>query len=214
MNAQDSRMGINIQLPVQLLVEGNDDKNFFEALSTSMGIDGNIQIQSFGGKDRLRKFLMGFVLEPKFRTVTRIGIIRDADEDTRGAFASVCGSLESAKLPVPDECEEFTNVSPVVGIMILPGNNQEGMLETLLCRTIEACPENDCIDSFIRCVEELRGCGISREHKARAHAYIATQSEPHVSVGVAAKKRFWNLEHDEFAPVRQFLADLINPGRD
>lgn len=214
MNAQDSRVGIDIQLPVQLLVEGNDDKNFFEALSTCMGIEENIQIQNFGGKDSLRKFLAGFVLEPKFRAVRRIGIIRDADEDAPGAFVSVRSSLENAKLPVPDECEEFTNVSPVVGVMILPGNNQDGMLETLLCRTIEACPESDCIDGFIGCVEELRSCRIDREHKARAHAYIAMQSEPHVSVGVAAKKRFWNLDHDEFAPVRQFLADLVNPGRD
>lgn len=202
-------MGINIHSPVQLLVEGNDDKNFFEALSTYMGIDNCIQVQNFGGSNRLRKFLAGFVLEPKFRTVKRIGITRDADDNAQGAFTSVCDSLRNAGLPVPNRYEEFMDISLSVGVMILPGDNQNGMLETLLCKTIEACPENNCIDDFIRCVEELRGSDIDREHKARAHAYIATQSDPHVSVGVAAKKGFWNLEHNELDPVREFLTALV-----
>lgn len=210
MNAQNIHISSDIRLPFQLLVEGNDDRNFFEALSNDMGIGRNVQFQNFEGRDRLSKFLAGFILEPKFRNVKRIGIIRDADENARGAFNSVCSSLKNTNLPVPAECGVFAQEFPSVGILVLPSANQNGMLETLLCRIIADFPEYACIDEFMKCVEELRGCGIVREDKARAHAFIATQSDPHVSVGVAAKKGFWNLEHREFAPMRQFLMDLVD----
>ena len=41
---------------VQLLVEGNDERNFFEAFAEHLQLP-NVQIQAFGGKNRLRKFL-------------------------------------------------------------------------------------------------------------------------------------------------------------
>lgn len=42
----------------------------------------------------------------------------------------------------------------------------------------------------------------------RDHAYLATTRDPHVSVGVAAKKEIWNFTHDAFNKIREFLSRL------
>ena len=81
------------------------------------------------------------------------------------------------------------------------------MLETLLCRTIAGTAVDRCIDSFFRCAGES-GNPIHRPDKARARAYLATTPDPHLSVGVAAKRNRWNLDHDAFDGVRRFLMSL------
>ena len=92
--------------------------------------------------------------------------------------------------------------------MILPGDNQSGMLETLLCKSFKETPVDGCIDKFIDCARGLSDTEIQRLDKARAHAYLATRPLPHVSVGVAAQKGYWPFGHDVFADVRTFLRNL------
>ena len=56
------------------------------------------------------------------------------------------------------------------------------------------------------CVRHFRGF----EHLEvdRSHAWLATQPLPHVSVGVAALKGYWDLDHQALDAVRQFLTAL------
>lgn len=190
-----------------LLVEGNDPRNFFEAFVRHLSID-NIQIQNFGGITQLRDFLEGLVGATGFRVVESIGIVRDAETSAAGAFQSVQSSLKNAALPVPNRPERRTDTSPAVTVLILPGNDQQGMLETLLCESFAGTPENDCIDAFFACVDALPNASIKRPEKARAHAYLTTKSDPHLSVGVAAKRNYWDLDHPIFDRVRDFLKTL------
>ena len=197
---------IRIESSVQLLVEGNDQRNFFEAFVKHLSLD-NMQIQNFGGVDELRSFLLALATAPEFRTVDSVGIVRDAEASGESAFQSVQSSLRNAGLPVPDRPEERTVDSPVVTVMILPGGAQGGMLETLLCETFEGSPMDGCIDGFFACADALPG-SVARSDKARAHAYLATQARPHLSVGVAAKNGYWDLNHSAFGSVRSFLGAL------
>lgn len=190
-----------------LLVEGNDPRNFFEAFVRHLSID-NIQIQNFGGITQLRDFLEGLVGATGFRVVESIGIVRDAETSAESAFQSVQSSLKNAALPVPNRPERRTDTSPAVTVLILPGNDQQGMLETLLCESFAGTPENDCIDAFFACVDALPNASIKRPEKARAHAYLTTKSDPHLSVGVAAKRNYWDLDHPIFDRVRDFLKTL------
>lgn len=190
-----------------LLVEGNDPRNFFEAFLRHLSLS-NIQIQNFGGVNELRDFLEGLVGATGFHIVESIGIIRDAETSAAGAFQSVQSSLKNAALPVPNMPERRTDTSPAVTVLILPGNNRQGMLETLLCESFAGTPENDCIDAFFTCVDALPNASIKRPEKARAHAYLTTKSDPHLSVGVAAKRNYWDLDHPIFDRVRDFLKTL------
>ena len=194
-----------IESPVQLLVEGNDQRNFFEAFIEHLSLS-NIQVQDFGGVSELRGFLRALVDAPDFRSsVQSVGIVRDAEISATGAFQSVQSSLENAGLPVPDSPEKRTGTSPMVTTLILPDESRPGMLETLLCESFAATPVEQCIDDFFRCVEHLSDVSLSKPDKARARVYLTTKPEPHVSVGVAAKTGYWDLQHNVFSRVRSFL---------
>ena len=200
---EQERKPVSIDDPVQLLVEGNDPRNFFEKFIAYLDLAG-IQLQNFGGVNDLRGFLEGFVLAPGFARVRSIGIVRDAERRVGE------GALPEAQ-PSPAvsafQSVQSSGTAPAVNVFILPGDGGDGMLETLLCRTIAGTAVDRCIDSFFRCAGES-GNPIHRPDKARARAYLATTPDPHLSVGVAAKRNRWNLDHDAFDGVRRFLMSL------
>ena len=196
-----------IESEIQILVEGNDQRNFFEAFIDHLSL-ANIQIHNFGGVGQLRDFLEGLVDATGFQAVKSVGIVRDAETSAQAAFQSVQSSLRNAGLPVPNRPEERTDGSPAVTVLILPDNNRPGMLETLLNETFTNTPEEACINAFFECIEDSSGVPIQRPHKARAQAYLATKPEPHLSVGVAAKRDYWDLDHPIFDQLRQFLTAL------
>ena len=193
-----------IKSAIQLLVEGNDPRNFFEAFVEHLSL-ANIQIQNFGGMSELGGFLRALVNAPGFQTVQSLGIVRDAETSAGGAFQSVQSALRNAALSVPDSPAERTDTSPAVTVLILPGDNRQGMLETLLCESFADDPVEECIDDFFKCVESLPDVSIERADKARARAYLTTKPNPHFSVGVAAKNDYWDLDHSVFSTVRDFL---------
>lgn len=196
---------IQIESAVQLLVEGNDQRNFFEAFINHLAIE-NIQVQNFGGVDELRSFLLALADAPNFHeTVRSIDIVRDAETSATGAFQSVQTSLANAGLPVPGSPGKRTGASPIVTALILPDENRQGMLETLLCESFAGTPVDQCIDGFFRCVERFPDVSVGRPDKARARVYLTTKPDPHLSVGVAAKKGYWDLQHSVFNNVRDFL---------
>lgn len=201
------------------MVEGNDERNFFEAFTEHLQLP-NVQIQAFDGKDRLREFLETLAGVTDFQTVKRVGIVRDADESADAAFRSVGAALRNAndairssgaEFPVPDRPEQLVGERPALNVMILPGEGQAGMLETLLCRTFVGDDVDRCIDRFFQCAEES-GTRIERPDKARARAYLATTPDPHLSVGVAAKRDRWDMNHGAFDGVRGFLRSLAPHG--
>ena len=195
---------------IQLLVEGNDQRNFFDAFVEHMGLSG-FQIQNFGGVDELNSFLGVMVKQSGFHaTVKMLGIVRDAETSAERAFQSVQSSLRNAQLPMPDRPGERTGAAPAVNVLILPGEQSSGMLETLLCKTFADTAVDRCIDDFFRCfAESEEGTRIRNPDKARARAFLATLPIPQVSVGVAARKGYWgDLDRDVFRGIRRFLSSL------
>ena len=195
---------------IQLLVEGNDQRNFFDAFVEHLDIAKQFQIQDFSGVDELKGFLGLMVKQSGFHdTVKMLGIVRDAETSAESAFRSVRSSLRKARLPVPDRPGERAGAAPAVNVLILPGEQSSGMLETLLCRTFADTAVDRCIDDFFRCLGESEaGARIHNPDKARSRAFLATRQFPQVSVGVAAKKGYWDLDHDVFRGIRRFLSAL------
>lgn len=192
-----------------LLVEGKDPLNFFEALCNHLSLSRQLQIMNFGGVGELRGFLAGLRGRSGFRNVKSIGIIRDAEKDAAAAFQSVQAGLRRIDLEVPNEPEQCSGTQPAVGIMILPGQGRKGMLETMLCETFVDGPECHCIDAFFRCVQkQCPGANIKNPDKARARAFLATKPDSYPSVGIAARKGYWPLDHEVLEPARTFLKSV------
>lgn len=196
-----------IERPKQLLVEGNDQRNFFEALIRHLSLS-DIQLQDYGGGDELRVFLPAFVKAPSFDSITSLGIVRDAEESAQSAFQSVQGSLGKVNLPVPANAEKRQSGKPDISVLILPDKNSTGMLESLLCRTFEGSEVDRCIDDFFTCAKSSPNTSITNPDKARAFAFLTTKPNPHHSVGIAAHQGIWNLNHEAFDGVRDFLQAL------
>lgn len=195
---------------VQLLVEGNDERNFFESLIKHLSLE-NMEIRNFRGKDNLRDFLMALCDDDDFAgAVQSIGIVRDADGSAESTFESIRDSLLHVGLPVPDWPQSFvrTDSGPTVGVFVMPGGGRTGMLETILRDTFANSKIDRCIDVYLDCVGALPGVDLRRPDKARVHAWLATRPDPHVSVGVAAKKGYWDMNHPALKDIREFLLEL------
>lgn len=193
----------------QLLVEGNDGKNWFQALIERLSVD--IQVHNYGGVNELRTFLLSFSKGPKFHTVTSLGIVQDSEHRREAdAFKSVADAVAASGLPVPTAkgADGITGDGLAVGVMILPGSGESGMLESLLAKSLAGDPVCHCIETFMTCSTEQTGMEIRRPEKMFVHAFLATRPDPHVSVGVAARKGYWDFKHPAFEEIRRFLSAL------
>ena len=195
-----------IRNPIQLLVEGKDALNWFEALAGHLSLD--IQVQNFGGVTEFRRFLRAFTKMPGFARVTSIGVVRDAEESAADAFKSVRGALDHSGLPVPTGTDVTADGRPGVTVHILPDGRSSGMLESLLSESVRDTPVGGCIEEFLGCAERVAACEIGRPQKAFVHAFLSTRPDPHVSVGVAARKGYWDFGHPALDGVRSFLSSL------
>ena len=197
-----------IKSKTQLLVEGKDYLTFFEAFLDHLEI-AEVQIQNYGSVDELRVFLPLLAKMSNFDMVRRLGIVRDAERSSQSALQSVRSALSKANLPLPEDTISTSAGDRVTSVLVLP-DDEPGMLETVLARSFAGTSEDDCIDRFFECIESGGGT-IRRPAKARTCAYLSTTNDPHVSVGVAAKKGVWDFKHDGFSNVREFLSRLGSP---
>lgn len=88
--------------PRLLLVEGEDDEQFFRALVAYMN-ESHVQVEEVGGKGNIRPVIKLIRNDPNFPTLESFLIARDADDDPVAAFQSMQDALDKAGLPVPPE---------------------------------------------------------------------------------------------------------------
>ena len=197
-----------VESGIQLLVEGNDQRNFFEAFKGHLSLE-EIQIRSYGGGPDLREYLKGFVRIERFDTIQTLAVVRDAENSAENTFRSVQGSLRDVGLTVPAHPALRSGNKPAVNVLILPDNSKPGMLETLLCETFAGTPRDDCIEAFFECISTIDVGAVRRPDKARAWAYLTTKPDPHHSVGFATMKGYWgDLDQPVFNGIRNFLSSL------
>ena len=209
---------IQINSPRLLLVEGNDEVQFFRRIITRRHGE-NVQIIDFGGKDKLGAFLTN-VLVPRIRAtemVRVIGIVRDADEYYDRAFQSVCDSLRRSELstprsPMTTEYGTLDGADIQVAVYIMPDNESSGDLETLILRAIEGTPALDCVEDYIECLQ-ANGQIVQHERKAKLHAFLASNTrDPTLQPGEALDAGVIPWRSPAFDDVHKFLdmLDAVN----
>lgn len=189
-----------------LAVEGKDEVNFFEALLKHLGIV-DFETRDVGGKDKFKKKLPGLVKTRGFLDVEVLVVVRDADNDPDAAFDSVRDVLRSQKLEPPDRMNQFSDGNPRIGVFIMPGNSDTGMLEDLCLKTVEKHPAMECVNAFIDCASGLNNPP-KIVAKAKAQVFLAAMPKIANSVGVGAQKGYWNFNSDELNDLRSFMDTL------
>jgi hypothetical protein len=193
-----------------LLCEGKSTILVLGPLGRRHEIQG-FQPLDFGSKDNFENFLRDVVLLPGFATqVHTIGVVRDAETDAKAAFASVRNALLTLDLPAPDAPGQIAKGNKRVGVFIMPDNMEPGMIETLCMQSVDADPAFVCIDQFFKCLDEHMPNGPSNRDKARAQAFLATRRDVDYHIGRAADRGVWNLDHEAFVPLVDFLRELAN----
>ena len=204
-----------------LLVEGNDDLRFFQAMSRHWGIT-DVAVSSYNGKPNLGNDLSARVRGPGFQTVSSLGIVREADDSSRSAFDSVVGSLRRARLPTPD-----VPIAPIerdglrISVLILPPDYEQGELENVCLEFIEISQEMQCVENYLTCQNSLElGIASSQIAKARLHSYLAAgpiyaseggqldRRRPALRLGEAADAGVWDWASPAFAKIVSFLRSL------
>ncbi len=91
----------------------------------------------------------------------------------------------------------------------MSGDLENGMLEDLCLRTQAEHPVMYCVESLIHCVALIDDIKQPKNlAKAKSQAFLSVMPEIVNSVGLAAKKGYWNLDHDCLFNLNQFLLEL------
>lgn len=189
-----------------LAVEGKDEVNFFGALLKYLEITG-FEIRDVGGKSQFKDKLPALVKMSGFSDVEALAVIRDADKDANAAFDSVRHVLTKEGLEPPARMNRFSDGNPVIGIFIMPGDSDRGMLEDLCLRTVKDHPAMECVNALINCTSRLTNPP-KITVKAQAQAFLASMPTIVNSVGLGAQKGYWNFDSSELSDLVSFIDNL------
>lgn len=193
-----------------ILVEGKDEIGFFTALCSKEELC-SYQIIEVGGVDKFKDELPAIINDRNFDDVTSLAIIRDADSSLKAALQSIKAILERNGLSAPDKHSSIKiNDNRKIGLFIMPGNRDEGMLESLVLDSVSSNPVKIQADQYIQQLKDtLPPEEFPRnEHKARLHAYLSGMKKFVPSLGVATQKGYFDLDSEHFDELKKFLKDL------
>ena len=194
-----------------LLVEGKDEEIFFEVLLERNNIN-YIQIISFQGRNNLNNNFKALMKTPGFAKVIALAIIQDADNNASDRFKSVSSVLKNNGYECPSKIGAFSSKEGIkTGIFVIADKGNQGMLESLCLNTIESNDIMKCIDNFMKCAKD----SLSESYqppkniwKARCRAFLSVMEENTPSLGIAAKKGYWNFNSDCLNSLIGFLKQI------
>lgn len=191
----------------QIIVEGRDAEVLISALLIDLALPDVIQLQNYGGLTELKDFLSALSKSPGFSGVAHLGVVRDAEGDPARAFESVQTALANNGLSVPPEPLSTVGTDPHVSVVILPDAVRPGKLEDICLESVADDPVIPCVEEYFRCIERV-GPLPHNMSKAKAHAFLASRTQPDLLIGQAAYAGYWRFESPAFAPLRGFLETL------
>lgn len=174
-----------------LVVEGPEDKTFFQALAEHLGIQEQICIVVCNGKSELATTLENILNDGNYHNFKHIGIICDNDfpdsregkhplETVRDEIDSANDAIDdnlqrSRELPKPARPREAAGTKPKVSVLLLPDDNRDGMLENLVLDAIGEDNITYCVDAYYACLEQHAQLKPqeAREPRSRLSVYIS-----------------------------------------
>ncbi|MFL5698973.1 MAG: DUF3226 domain-containing protein [Ktedonobacteraceae bacterium] len=131
-----------------ILVEGVEDGRLYEMACKFAGVSNKIEIRSVGGKGEFTNALK--VIVSLGQHLQTIAVIRDADDDPKAAFQSVCDAMKNAGLPYPalpgDLSPEREGKSTAV--LIVPPD-KPGCIESICWSSLSEHPIVACGEEFL-----------------------------------------------------------------
>lgn len=186
-----------------IVVEGKDDKVFFEAMLEHLMSKNEIQVAMINGKSSYEKKLQGLVNSPDFQRIKSLGLVRDADDNAVCAFESMRNAVERIEFPNPED-------KPHISFFVLPDAVSRGKLETMLLRAADIDPAMKCVNEYFGCLKKCGASLPSDEEKAKIQVFIASRPKVPEHLGLAAHQGCWQWNNAVFEPLKDFISLLLH----
>jgi hypothetical protein len=160
--------------PKLLLVEGQDEEKFFTEFLRALRLQ-DIEIRSVGGARKLRPNILTVNRVSRDQPLVSLGIVRDADNNSRYAFQSVCQALRDAGFAVPANPLELAPGNPRVMVMIIPSGRSTGMLEDVCLTSVTEDPAMSCVQEYFRCLQSMLDRLPRNIPKARIRSFLISR---------------------------------------
>ncbi|MEB3230106.1 MAG: DUF3226 domain-containing protein [Leptolyngbyaceae bacterium] len=201
-----------------LLVEGRDDREVIYQFCNYYGIDNQslFSVETGGGFDSLLK-----ELGIRVRTEVKVlGIVVDADASFNSRWEEIGSALKIHGYALPTlairggTIIEPPNASrPLIGIWLMPDNQEPGMIEDFLLRLTEE--ENSLIARAENAVDSIPETeqlfGKTKRSKAIIHTWLAWQEEPGTPLGLAIRRHYLDPTRDPAPLFKTWLETLFMP---
>ena len=198
-----------ITQPYVLVLEGDEDKFFFDAYIKYLRL-GEIQIVPIGGKTELRKNLSTLLKTSGHENMVSLGVVRDADLNPALAFQSVYDALQAVGLTAPIRPLLTAGENPRVTIMILPGENVRGMLEDVCLMSVTGDPAMHCVEQYFQCLQKQEIPLPQNMSKAKVEVFLASREIAGKRLGEAAQAGYWTFADNAFDLMRHFLKQVCS----
>lgn len=191
-----------------VICEGKTDTAVIRNLCLAANIQ-NLIIESCNGRGNLERYLHDLHVRPEFarKEVESLAVLIDAELDTDASWQKVRNAIQlgfAIKLGGPGI---FHPGQPRIAALVIPEGRDCGMIEDLCLEAVSEQPEYWCMVQYFACLSERTG---KKDHhsKAKFRAWMASQPDFDLYLGLAADKGYIPWDSPVFAPILALLRQL------
>lgn len=206
-----------------ILCEGKNDVGLLEQLISKRGVTRyqvrmpSVEPDFSGGWTKFGKWLKGIRLDPVFSSIPAFIVVADNDENPAQRFSEIRRQLQDAGwCGVPSKPLQIVsspkNEDPKIAVIMLPGANEAGNLETLCLKSAYDKWANlrRPLDDYIQ-QTPAKGWSITKQSKTRIQCLISAtcETKPEATLHNLWQedpKYQFDLNHTCFAQIADFLA--------
>lgn len=212
-----------------LLVEGEADKGFFEEICKKLTLDTSVLVAppiDLGGTHNTKGGVSNHlkILLPQLDDgqITHIAVVVDADYDQHGGgyhrtMANLAGIIEPFGFVVENKshavsgiCFKNSNGLADLGLWIMPGNQDDGMLEDWIKSCVSE-NEQALFDLAMQAVDQI-AMPKFKPHlstKAEVATWLAWQKKPGQGLYAAIENKLLNDEYPLFKELEDWLLKVF-----
>jgi hypothetical protein len=215
-----------------LLVEGESDRGFFEALCKQQKIKAKVQTpKNFNASHNGKQQVLQWLTERLFLSTTDnknkcFGVVVDADyplanglgghQKTLDGFSSKLAEFGYKSNPTPTPGLIFSHDAGLadIGLWIMPNNADDGMLEDWIKTCIHS-NEQELLDHVNQSIDRIPDgkCKFEKYHKTKAEVatWLAWQKKPgHGLYNAINQQDLLNSNSDNFKNLVNWLQNVFN----
>lgn len=204
---------LSIESKHLLIVEGQDEKGFFDVLLKYLDIN-TVQTINVAGRKNIKTTIETLSVITNFDKVTNVGFVFDAEKnEAKSTFQSLEANLKKI-FPaeyIPKKSGDVIKAKISCGIFIMPDNKRSGMLEDLCLDSVRHTSLFPIADSYVQDAKMLQSEADKEKyniHKALLQTYLAGLPKICNTIRVAVAKNVFDFENTVFSEIKKFLKDL------